>query len=431
MIHRALAVALFVVILPAIAAAQGQRNPYSDLFGRPVQRSGKEFTAIHFRSTAGAQMGWTLESEGQLPGTIIPDGLSAGADGSMLAQYIRDKAQVIGQARYSYQEYRQDPPFGAPAIDAGVRVNVRPRTRLSLQGGGSYARSPYYQLMWLTPELSAPLPPMDQSAILMLQNESVEASGGFTSYYTSRSSLEVSGVIRQTNFAITQQQDYQTVGGMVRWGRQMNRDLAIHAGYGREQLRQRRIEGETLYTNDRIDIGVDYGRSLTMARRTFLGFGTETAMVKENGGPQRFRLNGNITLDHRFLKTWQLQATARRGTDFLPGFEGAVFSDHAHLAVAGYFAKRLLLNLNADGGRGEAGLSDPRKFISYTGSSKLTFAMTRHFGVFTQYAYYHYQVPADPLTLFLVPRSSRQAVSFGVETWVPIVDKEKVTRDSR
>jgi hypothetical protein len=427
-----LVAALWVAVLvPAAASAQGQRNPYSNLFGDPVLASGREITGLSFRSTAGAQMGWTLKQEFLAPGAVIPEGWSAGADASLLGQYIRDRAQVIGQARYSYQEYRQEPAFGVPAIDAGIQASVRPRTRLSLHGSAGFARSPYYQLMWLSPELSTPLPAPDRAAIFLMQNDTIEGSAGITSHYTKRSSLEVSGVIRETDFAASPQHDYSTVGGMVRWGRQMSRDLAIHAGYGREQLRSRRLTGDTLYVNDRLDLGVDYGKSLTMARRTFLGFTTGTSMVRENGGPQRFRLNGDVTLDHRFLRTWQLQMTARRGTDFLPGFQGAVFSDHAHASLAGYLAKRLLVNFNADGARGEAGLSDPRKFVSYTGSSKLTFAVTRHFGMFTQYLYSYYQVPADPLSLFAIPRGARQAVSFGVETWLPIFEKEKVPSDTR
>lgn len=416
-------------LVPAAATAQS-RNPYSDLFGRAPQRTGKEFTAVQFRSTAGAQMGWTLENEFTPPDTVIPEGISAGGDAYLTAEYIRRRVQIAANGRYSYQEYRQEPAFGAPAFDTGIRIEVRPRTRLSLQGGASFARSPFYQLMWLRPDLTSPLPPVDQSAILMLQNDSLEASAAVISHYTSRSSLELSGVRKETDFESSPQHDFSSVGATIMWRRQMNRNVSVHGGYSQEQLRQRFTLSETRFTNERIDVGVEYGKSLSFARRTSFGFGTDTSLVRENDGPQRFRLNGNITLDHRFARTWALQVAARRGTDFLPGFRAPVYTDHAHVAVAGYLAKRLLLNLNADGGQGAA-LSDPRKFISYAGNAKVTFAMTRHLGMFTQYVYNHYQMPADPLTLFLVPKGARQAVSIGVETWVSILDREKVTSDPR
>jgi hypothetical protein len=154
-------------------------------------------------------------------------------------------------------------------------------------------------------------------------------------------------------------------------------------------------------------------------------------MLRDADGTKHFRLNGNAQLESRFLRTWVALLSARRGTDFLPGFRAPVMSEYGTVALAGYLAPRLLLNLNGNAARGEVGFNDSRKFISYTGDAKLTFAMTRHFGVFANYAYYHYQNPPEPETLFLLPRVARQAVAIGIQTWISIYDKDKVTRDPR
>ena len=422
--------ALVFVFLPVVAAAQS-RNPFADLFGTEPPQSGREFTKVTFRSTSGAQMGWALENEFELPDGVIPEGISAGADAVLSAQYVRDRAQVIAQGRYSYQEYRQDPPFGAPAFDAAISMRFRPRTRLAFQGGANAARSPYFSLTWLPPDQAVTITPVDRASILLMQNDTIGATAGIISHYTRRSSLEISGMVRQTDFAYSPQRDYSTVGGMVQWRRQMSRDVAVHGGYGREQLEQQLTDSRKRVINERIDIGVEYGRSLSFARRTSFGFGTDTSMVSENGGPRHFRLNGNVLLQHGFARTWQFIVGARRGSEFLPGFNSVVYTDSGHAVLAGYLAKRVILNLNAQGGQGQAGLSDPRKFISYTGSAKVTFALTRHFGMFTQYAYYHYQMPANPDALFEVPKGARQSVAIGVEAWAPIFNKEKVTRDPR
>lgn len=423
--------AALALLVPAVAAAQPPRNPFADLFGRAPERTGREFTAIQFRSTAGAQVGQTLEEQFQQPDTVIPDGLSGGADGTLSLDYVRDRVQIVGQGRYSYQEFRREPAFGAPAFDTGVRADFKPTTRLSFHGGGHFTRSPFFQLMWLGPDRPGVVSPMDRSAILLMKNDTVEGSGGFTSNYTKRSSIDVSGVARRTRFEFLPQHDYSSVGGRAQWKRQMTRDLAIRAGYGREQLRQQAPEGDLLFVNELVDIGVDYSKSLSFARRTSFSFGTETSLLRENDGPRRFRLNGNVLLEHRFQRSWIVQLSARRATEFLPGFRAPVLTEHANLAVAGYLVKRLLLNLSADGGQGEVGFNDPRKFVSYTGDAKLTFAVTRHLGVFTQYLYYHYQNPPEPQTLFLLPQVARQAVSVGIQTWISILDKEKVTRDPR
>jgi hypothetical protein len=386
---------------------------------------------VQFRSTAGAQMGQTLEEQFQQPDTVIPDGLSGGADAAVIAEYMRDRVQVAGQARYSYQEFRQQPAFGAPAFDAGVRADFKPTTRLLLHGGGHYARSPFYQAMWLTATQAGTMAPMDRTAILMMQNDSLEGSAGITSNYTKRSSIELSGIVRQTNFASAPQHNFSSIGGHGQWRRQMTRDLAVRAGYGREQLRQRAPEGDLLFTNELLDIGIEYAKSISVSRRTSLSFGTETSMLRQNEGAKHFRLNGNVRLEKGFQRTWQAIVAARRGTDFLPGFRAPVLTDQANLALAGYLAKRVSLNLNAAAGQGEVGFNDSRKFISYTGDARLTVAVTRHLGVFGQYVYYHYQNPPEPETLFLMPQVARQAFSVGVQTWISIFDKDKVTRDPR
>jgi hypothetical protein len=91
----------------------------------------------------------------------------------------------------------------------------------------------------------------------------------------------------------------------------------------------------------------------------------------------------------------------------------------------------VLFNANGEAGRGEVGIGDARRFISYNGDATLTFGITRHLGVFGQYLYYHYQMPPDALALVSAPRLSRQALSIGVRTWVSLIDKEKVPRDPR
>ncbi len=419
-----------VVLAPVAASAQQQRNPFSQLFGEVPERDGNEFTAVQFRSTAGVQVGQTLEQRSPEPESAIPDGIAGVADASLIAQYMRTRLQVSSLGRFSYQEFRRGPAYGAPAYDAGVSANYQPTTQLSFQGGGSFARSPYFRLLWLGPDPAA-LVPVDRSALLLMENEIVEGTAGVTSQYTRRSSLNVSGIARQIRFEASPQLNYTSVGGRARWKRQMTRDLAIHAGYGREELRQRLDGVNNIFTNELLDIGVDYAQSLSLARRTSLSFGTETSILSQGEGSRRFRLNGHVLLERHFRRTWKTQLGARRDTEFLPGFRAPVFTQHGHFTIAGYPAKRLALSVSAEGGQGEVGFNDSRKFISYGAGSRLTVAITRHLGLFTQYLYYHYQTPADPRTLFLVPSGARQAVSVGVQAWVSILEKVKVSRDPR
>ena len=65
------------------------------------------------------------------------------------------------------------------------------------------------------------------------------------------------------------------------------------------------------------------------------------------------------------------------------------------------------------------------------GNAKLTLAMTRHLGLFTQYSYYRYESAPQTELLFLAPLGVRHVVAVGVEAWLSLYDKDKVTRDTR
>ncbi|HEX6164938.1 MAG TPA: hypothetical protein VFZ31_16340 [Vicinamibacterales bacterium] len=421
-----------IVFFPVAGSAQTARNPFADLFGRSPSQASGEFTSVQLRSTAGAQVGQTLRADFEQT-DVVPDGFAAAADVSLNAQHITNRVQLLGTGRYAYQEFREGRAFGAPAFDLGGRVNFDLTTRVSVQGGGQFMRSPYFRLMWLPTAIYGPIAGAgaDGTAILMMSNDSAEASGGITAQVGRRTAVNASGFTRQTKFDGAPQSDFAAVGGRVLLTRQLTRSLGLRAGYTRESLRVTPEFGADDYVNEIIDVGVDFSKSFSMGRRTTFGFSTETSMVRQNADRRRMRLNGTIGFERRFLRTWITQIGARRATEFVPGFRAPVFTDRGNASIAGYLNKRLILNAGADGGRGAVGIGDARYFRSYSGNASLTFALTRHFGVFGQYVYYQYEMPPDPLALVTVQHLSRQAVSIGVKTWFSLIDKEQVPRDPR
>jgi hypothetical protein len=423
--------AALALLVPSVAAAQPPVNPFADLFGRAPQESGREYTAIQFRSTTGAQWGQTLEADFEQSDTV-PEGLAASADANLVGEFIRDRVQAVAHGRYSYQEYRSSPAYGAPGFDVGGRVNFEATTRLSFEGTGQFVRSPFFQMLWTDPQFYAvPTLPADSAAVLLMGNDSAEASAGVTHQLSPRSSLSASAFARETRFDDVVGYDFTSRGARGLWKRSLTRSFGVRAGYSREEMRQQAGAGEERFTNELIDLGIDFSKSFTMGRRTTFAFSTETSMLKENAGPRQFRLNGNASLERRFLRTWVAQLAARRATEFVPGFRAPLFTERGSLAFAGYLAKRLLFQMQGEAARGEVGVGDARQFQSYIGSSTLTVAASRHIGVFAQYVYNHYQMPPDPLALVSVPRMSRQAVAIGVKTWVQLLDKKKVPRDPR
>ena len=422
-----------ILFFPGLGAAQTARNPFADLFGRAPSEDGAELKSLHWRTTAGAQIGQTIRADFDQQ-DVVPEGVAAAADASLIARYLTNRVQAQGHGRYSYQEFRKQPAFGAPGFDAGGRINFNATTRLSLFGGGQFMRSPFFRLMWFTPNMiGSSAPATASSAILMQSNDTVDGTAGFAAKAGRRVTFEAMGFGRQTRFADAPLSDFQSVGGRATLKRQLTRSLGLRAGYVREELSGAPGGSGDRYVNEVIDAGVDFARSFSMGRRTSLAFATETSFVRHDG-ERDFRLNGFVAFDNRFYRTWITQLWVRRGTEFVPGYKAAVFTDRGGATLAGYLAKRVLFEAHGEGGRGAVGVggrAGVNRFISYNADASMTFALTRNFGVFTQYYYFHYQMPPDPLALATVRHLSRQAVSVGVKTWVSIIDKEKVPRDPR
>ena len=72
-------------------------------------------------------------------------------------------------------------------------------------------------------------------------------------------------------------------------------------------------------------------------------------------------------------------------------------------------------------------MDDP--FVIAQFSSRLNFALTQRLGVFAQYAVYYHTLPATQTHFAMFGNVSRQAVTVGLNTWVPIINRMRVPRD--
>jgi hypothetical protein len=416
-----------LLLLPTAAFAQGTPGPFGGLFGRTPERSGREFTQLIFRTGSGVQFAQTLEDD---PIDIDPDGLSAGVDAGFNLDHVRDRWQAIAHGRGMYQHFNADPLLAAITYDGGGQLVAKATNRITFDVSGRVTRSPFFHMLPVTsPAIEQVAIPGEPFAAGRIDNDTFETVAGMTSQYSKRSSVSAWASWRATRFHLERASDFSARGVRAQWRRNLNRDFTARVGYGREQIRQRG-DSDDRFMHELIDIGVDYLRSLSVARRTSLSVLTETSVLRENAGKRRYRLNGAAELLHLFKRTWRTSIGAHRATEFLPGFDQPLFSDTARASIAGLFSNRLSVNANVYGGQSQIGFDNPGRFLTYSGDARLTYALTRHFGVFTQYAYYHYQLPRDSQAAVLLPRLSRQFVTVGVQTWLPLVNKEKA-RDPR
>jgi hypothetical protein len=208
----------------------------------------------------------------------------------------------------------------------------------------------------------------------------------------------------------------------------VTRDLGFHLGYGREDYFQRGDARE--YKREFIDLGADYNREISIARRTRLRFATMTGMIQEGEGDKHFRVEGFVSLRTAFRRTWHAEIAADRRTEFLPGFFAPMFSDTVNAALGGMLATRLQWAVVATGGRGRVGLESESTFRSAAAATKFSFALTRTLGTYIHYQYFVYDAPPGPAhVLGPLGQNSRQSLVAGLNVWVPLYERMKVLRD--
>lgn len=420
-------------MIPAAAMAQGNPGPYGGLFGRTPNRAGQDHTTVEVRSTLGVMFDNALLPAEDQAGKL-QSGFSSGAGVNLLFQHATERLTGTLSGGASRQEYFTTPGFGTNLFGADARLKARLATRLEAEAVAAYVHSPYFQFLrdfgttTLTP--SDNLMPYSSYAAEMLENETIDAIGSLTGQLSKRSRLSASVNRRQTRFAHHPDHDFVLDGYHGSWNTQLRRDLSLRAGYGRERIEQRGTD-RGLFDHEIIDVGIDFNRELSVARRTTLGLMTSTSFFKGADTERRFRVNAAARLSKQFRRTWRATAYASRNTEFWPGFVEPVLTDSVGASLGGMFSRRVNWMAGVVGSKGEYGFSDLSGFKQLAATSGLHIALSRHFGLYSQYVAYWYEIPPGSSALALVPRLDRQTVAIGLTAYLPLYTKMRPPRDSR
>ena len=179
--------------------------------------------------------------------------------------------------------------------------------------------------------------------------------------------------------------------------------------------------------NETIDAGVDYGDTLSFARRTALSFTTSTPRPT---APRRDALPPErLGAAHRgFERTWAPESATTATREFRIGFSAPLLSDSIDAGLAGQFSWRARLStvVGYTNGRSDSARIDS---IRIRATSRLDFALNRMLALFGQYGHYHYEVPPGSSTLDFVPQFSRQTVVIGLSAYLPLVREVRAPKE--
>ena len=177
-----------------------------------------------------------------------------------------------------------------------------------------------------------------------------------------------------------------------------------------------------------LHIGVAFHPTLSEERRTIVTFEGGTALVSSalavNAAESRrqLRLVGDAAIAHQVGRTWLVVGAFKRGTGFVQGLNGPVFTDAVSLTTTGFFNPRTDLNVSVGYTNGEPTLVGAvQTFSTTTADARLRVALTSRWAFTAQYVFYHYDF-SDVLDLVvgLSPTVKRNTLRFGVNVWWPV-----------
>ena len=143
---------------------------------------------------------------------------------------------------------------------------------------------------------------------------------------------------------------------------------------------------------------------------------------------------GNELTELQHATTMGLEADGRLDVDALrariAGME-ATLRDSVTGGFNHQLGRRASWSSQAGYMRGNVGFgSDARHFDAYNAGAGVNIAVSRRFGVFTDYSFYRYDVPAGATVFTSLQKFSRQSVTAGLTLWVPLIS-ERSSRDPR
>lgn len=344
---------------------------------------------------------------------------------------IQVSANVAGSARAD-DEFG-DVAAGSQTAAAGMAVTLG-RTRLTANHLVSYSPAYFYG-----PTPAAGTSPAGAfTAPADLEMPPAYSVGDVNSYSHALSvgvaqeiagglSLQLSGVGQQSRFgASARAQRMLSYSAALRYRRPVTRNAAWRIGYGyRAEQYDVRASNDPIVAHD-IDLGLDYGRALSLSRRTRVRFGSGSTLLSvpdDAGGGQQlqYTVTGRFELTHELARTWNARAGYNRGVGFRRGFSGPVFSDDVAIGLTGLISRRLDVSITGAYSTGTVGIAAGDNGLeSYTGSAQLRFALTRFMAGFAEYTRASYRLDAAAALPGVTPAFDNSGVRVGLTLLAPV-----------
>ena len=323
----------------------------------------------------------------------------------------------------------------------GLRTGLTSKTFLSIGGGSSYA--PFYQYAPFLQSTQSEESPVGSDYGYAVHSEwvrSLSASAALENRFSKRSAISASAGWEQRTMPDAPDSDIEMRSASARFTHNLTKKLSFYVGYGLQESRYRSRPDQDPFLTNNLDFGVGYGDGLTITfgRHYTLSMSIGASAAKnvdpkslaEGAKATSLVVNGAATLSRSIGRSWGASLGYVRGTNYIVGFTEPMVTDAANAGVGGPIFQRLHFSAGGGASRGQQVFSGGGNVISYTASTRLTFGLFQHLGLYAQASYYRYSIPENFDSFGFTPDLDRRSVSAGLSAWLPLIKPPRVRRTS-
>jgi hypothetical protein len=311
------------------------------------------------------------------------------------------------------------------SVPLGTRAGLSLATNVSYQ---PYSFASLFPTSVDSQGFTTTAPNLD-TAIDIESHASYEASLGLSYRLSQRTSLSGGANYRAASLGADASTGFRQQGGSASLTHNIGRGVNLRLGYAHFVSR---YQSGREFTRQSIDAGVDYGRALSISRRTSLSFSTGTTMTAADGDRQ-FRLTGGATLNHEIGRSWNAWVSYGRNVSIDENWLEPVMSDGLTVGLGGLLTRRVQFSVLANGALGTVGTdSNAPGFDTVNSQATLSVALARFVNLGVTYSYYHHSFDEGTvLPSFARPQMDRQSIRASVSLWAPLVTVARRTNASR
>ena len=430
--------------VPAFAQFQPprlrQERPERGLFGSGM--SNTEHRLVLNVSFGG---GYDNDPFGQATGTpppapgVGPRGvgqygfLSTGLDYRLARETVQASANVGGTGQY-YPEMQNPRIF---SLGAGLQASWQATSRTTLSTSNQFTSQPNSLRTLYGVPIDAETQPDSidtlNYAIGRVSYQDLRSSIGFTQGITDQLAAELGYTYYMVDYNSSVQSAYQaqTVSGRLTY--QITKSLGAYGGLARTSTDYDNDQQAGRYSGTSIDAGINFGKALSLTRRTSVSFQTGVSGIQYSGETHYF-FTGSVTLAHELGRSWTMTAEARRATNFYQTFGEPVVSDSVTGGVSGLLSRRVQAGASAGWSQGALGVvTGAPDFDSWFVGGFMRFAVARNAGLAFNYSLFRYVFDenAGQLPFGVQGEMRNQSVRVTFDWMMPLVTVARRANASR